>query len=288
LKLDTSKAITFYPDAKGVIYTIVNLITGKKYNGKTVELKERLYKYRSRHKAYQRAGLVVGGIYGAFAKYGIENFEMRAIFMGIPEELLSDFEVWRIAHEDTFNNGYNLTLGGEGVSGYRFTDEQLLALLTQPIKSNNTSGFKGVSFHKGTGKWQARITFNEVEYPLGYFDTAEEAAAARQKALENFLLHHELPPKRQASEYRHVRFEASKNTKNKWRACCYSNGKHVSLGYWKTELEAAAAVAEYLGCEIDDLLTKRALKAREKGTRYLHTPKVAEIVSTLNLQAQTT
>jgi len=41
---------------------------------------------------------------------------------------------------------------------------------------NNTSGFLGVSQHKG--KWQAHIGFNNHKYGLGRFNTPEEAHAA--------------------------------------------------------------------------------------------------------------
>ena len=43
---------------------------------------------------------------------------------------------------------------------------------------NNTSGWKGVSWHKRIGKWQASIKVNYDTIPLGYFDTAEDAARA--------------------------------------------------------------------------------------------------------------
>lgn len=36
-------------------------------------------------------------------------------------------------------------------------------------RCNNTSGYKGVSFNKRAGKWQAKITFNKKQYNLGYF-----------------------------------------------------------------------------------------------------------------------
>lgn len=42
--------------------------------------------------------------------------------------------------------------------------------------STNTSGFKGVSYHKGYGKWQARATMNGKRIHLGWFDTPEEAS----------------------------------------------------------------------------------------------------------------
>ena len=47
---------------------------------------------------------------------------------------------------------------------------------------NNSSGFKGVSFHKGTGKWQARIRIDERLQHLGVHATAEEAARAYDAA----------------------------------------------------------------------------------------------------------
>lgn len=46
------------------------------------------------------------------------------------------------------------------------------------IRSNNASGFKGVSFHKATGKWQARCGLNNKSHYLGVFDTAELASDA--------------------------------------------------------------------------------------------------------------
>jgi hypothetical protein len=43
---------------------------------------------------------------------------------------------------------------------------------------NNTSGFKGVSYHKPTGKWTSSIRLHNKAKYLGKFDTAEEAHAA--------------------------------------------------------------------------------------------------------------
>lgn len=49
------------------------------------------------------------------------------------------------------------------------------------IRSNNTSGFKGVSFHKGCGKYRAYINSNGKRKYLGLFETATEAAQARNQ-----------------------------------------------------------------------------------------------------------
>lgn len=47
---------------------------------------------------------------------------------------------------------------------------------------NNTSGFKGVSFDKTTGKWRAQININKRRVSLGYFTSPEEAALVYDQA----------------------------------------------------------------------------------------------------------
>lgn len=47
---------------------------------------------------------------------------------------------------------------------------------------NNTSGFRGVSWHKWNKKWVARIKLNGKTQHLGFFDTAKEAHEAYLKA----------------------------------------------------------------------------------------------------------
>lgn len=46
----------------------------------------------------------------------------------------------------------------------------------------NTSGFKGVSWHRAERKWQARIMTHKKGITLGYFNTREEAYACYCKA----------------------------------------------------------------------------------------------------------
>ena len=57
----------------------------------------------------------------------------------------------------------------------------------QRIRSNNTSGFIGVSYAKNIGKYESYIHHNGCKYSLGYFESAYDAALARdQKARELF------------------------------------------------------------------------------------------------------
>lgn len=49
-------------------------------------------------------------------------------------------------------------------------------------QANNTSGFKGVTWHKGAGRWLAQIQRHGRHEYLGLFDTPEAAHAAYAKA----------------------------------------------------------------------------------------------------------
>jgi hypothetical protein len=46
----------------------------------------------------------------------------------------------------------------------------------------NTSGHKGVGFHRATSRWRATIKADGVQYHLGLFDTIEEAIEAYANA----------------------------------------------------------------------------------------------------------
>jgi len=49
------------------------------------------------------------------------------------------------------------------------------------IRNTNTSGYKGVSWHKQTGKWRAYIVKSNKQTSLGLFDNVIDAAHAYDK-----------------------------------------------------------------------------------------------------------
>jgi len=51
-----------------------------------------------------------------------------------------------------------------------------------PRRSHNTSGVKGVDFHKSSQKWRARINVNGRSLSLGYFNNIGEATTAYANA----------------------------------------------------------------------------------------------------------
>lgn len=52
----------------------------------------------------------------------------------------------------------------------------------QPLTSRNSSGFKGVTWHKRCGKWQAAIKVSGKNIHLGLFESPETAHAAYMSA----------------------------------------------------------------------------------------------------------
>lgn len=81
----------------------------------------------------------------AFAKYGIENFEMKpvltfeAINREVLDKVLCELEKHYIKKFRTYRTGYNITKGGEGLLGYEHTEEykQLMSNKQKIYKSQN-------------------------------------------------------------------------------------------------------------------------------------------------------
>jgi hypothetical protein len=54
------------------------------------------------------------------------------------------------------------------------------------LQPNNTSGHKGIDWHKAAKKWRVRIKMNGREYHLGLFAKLEDAVAYRKTVAEDF------------------------------------------------------------------------------------------------------
>ena len=98
----------------GYIYLITNKDNGKKYVGKTS------YTVGSRwsdHKKNFKKILDDMAIHKAMNKYGPDSFEITQLEECQDYELNEREQYW-IAELDTYNNGYNSTLGGDGAKKY--------------------------------------------------------------------------------------------------------------------------------------------------------------------------
>lgn len=103
------------------IYIITNLVNGKVYIGKT----EESFKRRWWHHVSSLNGNYHKNnhLQSAWNKYGEKNFKFEILHIHEEGENLSNLEVKFIEKFDSFNNGYNQTLGGEGTLGHKQSDD---------------------------------------------------------------------------------------------------------------------------------------------------------------------
>jgi predicted GIY-YIG superfamily endonuclease len=109
----------------GYIYKITNKINGKMYIGQTAETIHRRFKRHGYDCKKSNAHFP-----RAIRKYGIDNFEveeLEKISCETKEQLyilLQESETRLIEKYNTFKNGYNSTLGGEGCLGIKMSDSR--------------------------------------------------------------------------------------------------------------------------------------------------------------------
>lgn len=118
----------------GIIYKSENKINGKVYIGKTTYGLERR---RKRHESNSLNDKLNYHFLRALRKHGIDNFKWETIDTAQTEQELNLLEQLYI--EEYRQNGqiYNLTDGGEGMSGYRHSEESKYKM------SESTKGHAG-------------------------------------------------------------------------------------------------------------------------------------------------
>jgi len=122
--------------------------------------------------------------------------------------------------------------------------------------SNNTSGVRGVYWHKLSGKWGAKIWADGKTCHLGLFKTLEEATLARHAAAKEYFgdfcaeatedidckaVSEWLESRLYSNNKSGVRGVSWSKPRGKWEAHIWVDGKKCNLGYFKTIEEAAAA-----------------------------------------------
>ena len=133
----------------GWIYRLTNLIRNKAYIGKTINFKKRMKQHK-----YSKTNTYLSR---SIRKHGWDNFKKEIIIDDVPEEDLSNLETCYIEVENTmFPNGYNLTRGGEGISGYKHTVESReKSRQSQNRRLANRDRFGYVTFDKSSNKYKA-------------------------------------------------------------------------------------------------------------------------------------
>lgn len=91
----------------GVVYLITNTINNKKYIGITTR------NISDRFKEHCKANSYIGR---AIRKYGENNFSIEVLDIAHSKEELFDLEVKYISNYNSYRDGYNQTIGGDGAS----------------------------------------------------------------------------------------------------------------------------------------------------------------------------
>lgn len=100
------------------IYMITNEVNNKKYVGQTSLTLQERFKIHLRD-AYK--DLPNRPLYNAMKKYGKENFSISLI-EECPFNVVNEREIYWIDKLNTYKDGYNATLGGEGQPLYNYED----------------------------------------------------------------------------------------------------------------------------------------------------------------------
>jgi len=118
------------------IYLVENLINHKRYVGFTTNFEARVsaHKKLSGRKYY---------LHRAMKKYGGENFKFEVIYQSKDvDHCLKVMEPYFIEKFNTYNDGYNLTLGGEGAVGLDVPEHTRIAVGNANRKRNWTEKSK--------------------------------------------------------------------------------------------------------------------------------------------------
>lgn len=108
------------------IYAIRNNITQKYYVGMThgsIYDRIRGHLYVAQHKPNNQFA-----IYQTLRKHSLESFDVTIVELVDESISLQEHEKYFISLFDSFNNGYNMTIGGDGWTGHLHTDETKLLI----------------------------------------------------------------------------------------------------------------------------------------------------------------
>lgn len=123
----------------GFIYKITNNINNKSYIGKThkCSIEER---FRQHILDSKKERCKDRPLYRAFNKYGVDNFSIEKIGEYC-EDVLGSMEIEFIKKYNTYKNGYNATLGGDGKRYLDIVDIEVINKYMELKTLNKTASY---------------------------------------------------------------------------------------------------------------------------------------------------
>ena len=160
---------------KFIVYSATNKINGKIYIGKTTKS---LIRRRSVHESSALKGSNKY-FHKAIRKHGAENFDWKIIEHADNEKELAIKEIFWIQQTGSFGYGYNQTIGGEGVAGFKQSEK--CRQWNRENKKGNQN-MKGKHHSEETRKKISVMQLGRIPWNKGRTCSAEE----RLKMSERF------------------------------------------------------------------------------------------------------
>lgn len=139
--------------------------------------------------AWKTVNTKFAGREAGFLHWNPDTGDLRHVVTLFDQDIARYVLVWAIVHNswpESHLDHINQVENDDHPQNLRLaTRSQNGANRSRPC--HNRSGFKGVAFHKGTGKWQAQIRVNKRLIYLGIFADRADAAAAYRAAAKRYF-----------------------------------------------------------------------------------------------------
>ncbi|WP_105132627.1 HNH endonuclease [Burkholderia sp. BE12] len=130
------------------------------------DLSTGIFRWRKAARRGIAPGTVAGSLTNGYIEIGVDGESYRAHRLA----WLYVHGVWPVDQLDH----RDLMRSNNGINNLR-TADNVQNNCNQKLRQTNTSGFKGVSYCKQTGRWVARIRYQGRKRHLGRFDAPAEA-----------------------------------------------------------------------------------------------------------------
>lgn len=144
------------------IYSIKNSVNNKQYIGMSVNIENRLSVHRSLLINNKHPNI---HLQRAWNKFGESSFTFEIVEAVSTDdgELLAEKEKAYIALCDSFKNGYNRSLGGDGTSSFMMDEERLAKMSAAMLGNKYSLGHKHSeeSIERRVAAWRAAVNMEE-------------------------------------------------------------------------------------------------------------------------------
>ena len=161
----------------GLIYKITNKINNCIYIGKTIRsLEVRIAEHKRDSLKYNGQNIA---LYNAVQKYGWDNFTIEVVEDNIPQEKIDEKEQYYIDKYNSYTEGYNCTLGGDGGrTSSKLSSTEVMEIISILQDENNLDDFGDIgqkynidrSVISNINNGKTRVMDN-LNYPLRKYNT---------------------------------------------------------------------------------------------------------------------